>query len=282
MSSPVLACPGLLQMEGDRPHLIGSRCADCGEIYFPSAASCTRCRSTQLEPHDLGSSGVLWSWTIQGFLPKPPYNSGETADTFQPYGVGYVEMACGIKVESRLTVADPAALAHRHAHGADPGALSRGRGRHTGAHLRLRARGRSPERKRPCLTTSPSSASACTPSGAHDALSRPRAGRHCPARRARGRRHRLGRRRRRLRRQPRRRQCRCAVQRPGPHRPALHQRRQRLRHRRQRARQRRRGDHVRAWRDIARRRGLRQAPARRLQPAAQATGACRTGTARPG
>jgi uncharacterized OB-fold protein len=110
MSRPVLACPSLLRLDGGRPSLIGSRCADCGEVYFPSAASCTRCLGTRLEPHDLGSSGVLWSWTIQGFLPKPPYNSGETAETFQPYGVGYVEMACGIKVESRLTLADPASL----------------------------------------------------------------------------------------------------------------------------------------------------------------------------
>jgi uncharacterized OB-fold protein len=107
MSRPVLACPNLLRLEGGRPSLIGSRCADCGEVYFPSAANCTRCLGTRLEPHDLGSSGVLWSWTIQGFCPKPPYNSGETADSFRPYGVGYVEMPSGIKVESRLTSADP-------------------------------------------------------------------------------------------------------------------------------------------------------------------------------
>ena len=110
MSRPVLSCPGLLRLDGDRPSLIGSRCADCGEVYFPSTASCTRCLGTRLEPHDLGNSGVLWSWTIQGFLPKPPYDSGETADSFEPYGVGYVEMGCGIKVESRLTSADPALL----------------------------------------------------------------------------------------------------------------------------------------------------------------------------
>lgn len=110
MSSPVLACPGLLQLEGARPRLLGSRCARCGEVYFPAAASCTRCLSTDLAPFDLGSTGTLWSWTIQGFLPKPPYNSGETPEDFRPYGVGYVEMACGIKVESRLTVADPAQL----------------------------------------------------------------------------------------------------------------------------------------------------------------------------
>ncbi|WP_372525177.1 Zn-ribbon domain-containing OB-fold protein [Piscinibacter sp.] len=110
MSQPVLACPSLLRLDGGRPSLIGSRCADCGEVYFPSAASCTRCLGTRLESYGLGSTGVLWSWTIQGFLPKPPYNSGETAESFQPYGVGYVEMACGIKVESRLTLADPALL----------------------------------------------------------------------------------------------------------------------------------------------------------------------------
>ena len=110
MSRPVLACPSLLRLDGGRPSLIGSRCADCGEVYFPSAASCTRCLGTRLAPHSLGSAGVLWSWTVQGFLPKPPYNSGETADSFRPYGVGYVEMASGIKVESRLTLADPASL----------------------------------------------------------------------------------------------------------------------------------------------------------------------------
>ena len=110
MSRPVLACPSLLRVDGARPTLVGSRCADCGEVYFPSAANCTRCLGTRLEPHDLGSSGVLWSWTIQGFCPKPPYDSGETAESFRPYGVGYVEMPSGIKVEARLTSADPAVL----------------------------------------------------------------------------------------------------------------------------------------------------------------------------
>jgi uncharacterized OB-fold protein len=44
-------------------------------------------------------------------MPKSPYNSGEAERDFQPYGVGYVEMPSGVKVESRLTTADPAELA---------------------------------------------------------------------------------------------------------------------------------------------------------------------------
>ena len=52
----------------------------------------------------------MWSWTVQDFLPKPPYDSAETETDFRPYGVGYVELASGLKVECRLTLADPKRL----------------------------------------------------------------------------------------------------------------------------------------------------------------------------
>jgi uncharacterized OB-fold protein len=105
-----LACAPLLRLGVAGPSLVGSRCTNCGEVYFAAGRGCTRCCSTALEPVEIGSQGWLWSWTIQGFLPKSPYNSGETEADFQPYGVGYVEMPSGVKVESRLTVADPEAL----------------------------------------------------------------------------------------------------------------------------------------------------------------------------
>jgi uncharacterized protein len=61
----------------------------------------------------LATRGTLWSWTIQGFEPKPPY-AGD--GSFAPYGVGYVEVAAmadgaaAVLVESRLTVAEPEQL----------------------------------------------------------------------------------------------------------------------------------------------------------------------------
>jgi uncharacterized OB-fold protein len=105
-----LVAPHLLTLEGGRPALLGSRCSGCGEVCFPSARGCTRCCGTQLEDVVLGRRGRLWSWTVQGFRPKPPYDGAGTEADFRPYGVGYVELACGIKVESRLTLADPARL----------------------------------------------------------------------------------------------------------------------------------------------------------------------------
>lgn len=110
MPHPILANPDLIRLEGDTPHLVGSRCDECGEVYFPATDTCTRCTATHMSPHVLGHRGTLWSWTIQGFLPKAPYNSGETPETFRPYGVGYVQMDNGLKIESRLTVADEAQL----------------------------------------------------------------------------------------------------------------------------------------------------------------------------
>lgn len=99
-----LACPHLLAAHGRGYQLVGSRCRACDEIYFPARSACTRCCNTEFAVHPLGASGVLWSWTIQGFLPKSPYNSGQTEASFTPYGVGYVEMPCGIKIESRLII----------------------------------------------------------------------------------------------------------------------------------------------------------------------------------
>ena len=40
-------------------------------------------------------------------MPKPPFNSGETAKSFQPFGVGYIEMPSGVKVEARLKESQP-------------------------------------------------------------------------------------------------------------------------------------------------------------------------------
>ena len=51
---------------------------------------------------------MLWTWTIQGFEPKPPY-VGEGA-AFEPYGVGYVEFPGYLRVEGRLTESDPSCL----------------------------------------------------------------------------------------------------------------------------------------------------------------------------
>lgn len=68
------------------------------------------CSGQEVTVEELPGRGTLWTWTIQQFMPKPPYNSGETPNTFQPYGVGYLELPGGVRVEGRLTENDPEKL----------------------------------------------------------------------------------------------------------------------------------------------------------------------------
>jgi len=98
---PVAEC--VFTWPSDEPRLIGSRCAACGIVTFPAQDSCPRCPSTEMEEHLLSRRGRLWAWTTQEFPPPSPPYAGPTGDAFVPYGVGYVELADEVRVETRLT-----------------------------------------------------------------------------------------------------------------------------------------------------------------------------------
>ena len=97
---------GLLAGSLLAPVLIGSECRRCGVVAFPRQSSCASCTSSDVEERKLARRGTLWTWTIQGFEPKSPPYAG-AAEQFEPYGVGYVELPGEVRVEARLTEADP-------------------------------------------------------------------------------------------------------------------------------------------------------------------------------
>ena len=94
----------------EAPQLIGGRCTACRAVTFPRQVSCARCGTPDMERHLLPRRGTVWTWTTQDFLPKEPYASAETLETFVPYGVGLVQLGDEVRVEARLTTADPAVL----------------------------------------------------------------------------------------------------------------------------------------------------------------------------
>lgn len=94
---------GLCRDAPGEPALLGSRCVDCGAHHFPHHETCPYCAGEHTEATDLSPGGLLWAWTA--VTAAPPGYRGEV-----PYGMGVVELPEGIRVITRLTESDPAAL----------------------------------------------------------------------------------------------------------------------------------------------------------------------------
>jgi uncharacterized OB-fold protein len=89
--------------DGADPSLLGSHCAQCGSHHFPRHDICPNCATEDPEPIALSARGTLWAWTA--VTAPPPGYLGDI-----PYGIGVVELPEGIRVITRLTESDPAAL----------------------------------------------------------------------------------------------------------------------------------------------------------------------------
>jgi uncharacterized OB-fold protein len=100
---PVVAVEGWFTTGSD-PHLIGSRCAECGSYAFPPETfSCRnpRCSSTTLEEVPLSRRGRVWSFAVNHYAAPPPAIS---PDPFEPYAVAAVELE-----EERMVILGPVA-----------------------------------------------------------------------------------------------------------------------------------------------------------------------------
>ncbi|MBC7302651.1 MAG: OB-fold domain-containing protein [Nocardia sp.] len=102
--------PDVSTWPADNPQLIGSRCGACAAVTWPRQGRCPRCSGGEMTDQLLPRQGTLVAWTTQGFVPKLPYAGQATAENFEPFGVGLVQLADDVRVETRLTEADPAAL----------------------------------------------------------------------------------------------------------------------------------------------------------------------------
>ncbi len=101
----------LFTWPSEEPRLLGSRCSDCGAVTFPVQSRCPRCSAATMAQLELPRRGTLVSWTTQGFPPAIDYMNDPTGASFVPFGVGLVQLDDVVRVESRLTVNDPAELA---------------------------------------------------------------------------------------------------------------------------------------------------------------------------
>ena len=80
---------------GDEPALLGTRCADCGTVFFPAASGFCRspeCRGREFEEARLSRTGTVWSYTDAQYQPPPPYIP-RPGDAYRPFALAAVELA---------------------------------------------------------------------------------------------------------------------------------------------------------------------------------------------
>jgi uncharacterized OB-fold protein len=94
----------------DNPRLLGGKCEHCQTVTFPAQARCPRCSHPDMAAAPLPRRGTLVSWTTQEFPPSRNYRGDPTGESFEPYGVGLVQLDDVVRVESRLTESDPEKL----------------------------------------------------------------------------------------------------------------------------------------------------------------------------
>jgi len=110
INSQVPVQEGLFSWPSQAPQLTGGHCSDCAGWHFPVQDNCPHCASLAVRRQPLSRRGTLWTWTIQTFAPPVPPYRGPVKDDFVPFGVGYVELPEGLRVQARLTVNDEAQL----------------------------------------------------------------------------------------------------------------------------------------------------------------------------
>jgi uncharacterized OB-fold protein len=96
--------PDLFELRDDGGlTLLGGYSPSSGLHHFPRFATCPYTGADDVEPARLPDQGTLWAWTA--VTAAPPGYTGPV-----PFGFGVVELTDGLRIVTRITEADPAAL----------------------------------------------------------------------------------------------------------------------------------------------------------------------------
>ncbi len=79
------------------PVLLGSKCPNCAEVFFPRRMVCAKCLFEGTEDVDLSTRGRLWTWT---YCHVPLFAKSDT--DVPGYGVGQVDLPEGPRIQAIL------------------------------------------------------------------------------------------------------------------------------------------------------------------------------------
>lgn len=95
---------GAFEMEGNEPHLIGTRCTKCGKAFFPSRYICSYCLTDEwIEKAKLGNKGKLYVYTVINVAGRefnPPYAFGFVI--IEPENIRIATLISGVRDPNEL------------------------------------------------------------------------------------------------------------------------------------------------------------------------------------
>ena len=86
---------GLFAVDAHDAYLIGNRCQQCNQLFFPAKPFCFSCLSKNMEPSGIGRSGTLYSFTTC-HMPSGRFKP--------PYQVGWIDLQEGVRIFAPLKV----------------------------------------------------------------------------------------------------------------------------------------------------------------------------------
>jgi len=88
--------PLLWRLRKSRYNLIGTKCLNCGNVYFPPKTFCPNCRrNSKIEEFVFSGNGEIVSYTI---IKVPP----EGFERQVPYVVGIIKLDEGVNVSGQI------------------------------------------------------------------------------------------------------------------------------------------------------------------------------------
>ena len=103
--SSISISDGIYRVRDGSVALLGSKDGNTGDVVFPAIVGAQSGEEGLVE---ISGVGRLWTYTVQRFKPKSPFDDGQPDAEFVPYVVGYVSFEeSGIIVEGRIVNAEP-------------------------------------------------------------------------------------------------------------------------------------------------------------------------------
>lgn len=83
--------------------LLGSKCKQCGEVYFPpkDVAICSHCQSEEIETIELSKEGTIYSYTAVHQAPAGGFYHGQV-----PFNYALIELPEKVLVQAHVICAE--------------------------------------------------------------------------------------------------------------------------------------------------------------------------------